>query len=121
MNKPNPHRNRESQPPLALDYERRELDPVRRRRIRISGILLVVGWAPYLCGVLNALVVRRYPFSQDVVDSHSTSSLIFMAGGIALSAIALFSLIRMRYVTGTLLAASALVAQISIALCLSLS
>src|SRR5687768_14118924 len=61
-------------------------DPARGRRVARCTILLLAGWVPYACGLLNALVAARPYLGGDLLRSHQAGALLFLTLGVAVSA-----------------------------------
>ena len=108
-------------PPVNLDYfAANEPD---RRRARAMGwwtFCLALGWVPYLCGIVNVLVVAQ-SYSAAVAGSHRGGAALFLGLGLLLSAAALAGFARLRSWTGVVAAALLLGAQASVALCLAVT
>ena len=107
--------------PPALDYF--AADAPDRRRSRAPWVwtgALVLGCLPYLCGVMNALVVAQ-SYSPAITTAHSGGAALFMGLGLALSVAGLVGFVRVRHLTGTVAAALLLGMQAAVALCLGLA
>jgi hypothetical protein len=107
-----------------LQYQSPDTDAAgiaRRRWIGFWSILLIVGWLPFVCGIVNGLVAAQKYYSPAIVASHFPASLGFMTLGATASALSMLAFIRLRHRVGALGAAVVLAAQVSIALCLGLS
>src|SRR3954454_1172145 len=103
-----------------LEYESPETDPViraRSRAITFWSIGLIVSWAPFVCGVVNALVAAQKYYSPAIVKSHFPASIGFMTIGAMISALCLVGFIRLRHTLGALAAALVLAAQVALAVC----
>src|SRR5688500_9289130 len=108
-------------PPPALDYF--AADAPDRRRSRATWLwtaAVLLGWVPYLCGVMNALVVAQ-SYSPAVTTSHSAGAALFMGLGLALSAVAAGGFFRIRHWTGCVAALLVLAVQVSVAACLGIA
>ena len=104
--------------PPALDYF--AADAPDRRRARATWwwtAALALGCVPYLCGVMNALVVAQ-SYSPAITTSHSAGAALFMGLGLAISAVAAVGFFRIRHWTGCAAALLALGMQASVAACL---
>lgn len=106
--------------PPALDYFAANA-PARResRGAFVCAAALALGCVPYLCGVMNALVVAQ-SHSAAITTSHLGGAAIFMGLGIALSAAALVGFVRLRHVTGIVASLLLLGMQAAVAACLGL-
>ena len=93
----------------------------RLRSIRFWSIALIVGWLPFVCGIVNGLVAAQKYYSPTIVASHFPASLAFMTIGALISAMSVVAFIRVRHLGGALGSAIVLAAQVSIAVCLGLS
>ena len=105
-------------PPATLDYFAAHAPERRQSRAAVAcSVTLALGLIPYLCGILNALVVPR-AFTPEVAASHVGGAAIFMGLGILLSAVALAGFVRLRLWTGVVAAVLVLGVQLSVAVCL---
>ena len=107
--------------PPALDYF--AADAPDRRRSRATWLwtaALVLGCVPYLCGVMNALVVAQ-SYSPAITTAHSGGAALFMGLGLALSAVAAAGFFQIRHVTGCVAALLVLGMQASVAACLGIA
>jgi hypothetical protein len=107
-----------------LQYQSPDTDAAsiaRRRAIVFWAVVLVLGWLPFACGIVNGLVAAQQSYSPIIVASHFPASLGFMTLGAIASALSLIAFIRLRHLVGALGAAMVLAAQVSIAVCLGLS
>ena len=107
--------------PLNLDYfAEAEPDARRARSIVLWWLCLVLGWVPYLCGIVNVLVVAQ-AYSSTAITSHTGGAVLFMSLGIVLSVAALFGFVKQRHWAGLIAAILVLAAQVSVSTCLGLS
>ena len=106
--------------PLGLDYFAANAPERRYSRAFIAcWLALAAGCVPYLCGILNAMVVAR-SYSPEMTTAHEGGAAIFMGLGILLSAGALLGFIRLRHWTGIIAATLLLGMQVSVAACLAI-
>lgn len=106
--------------PLGLDYfAANEPDRRRTRSVALLWVCLALAVVPYLCGIVNALVVAQ-SYSPAVTGSHTGGAVLFMTLGIALSAGALAGFTRLRHGAGAVAAGLLLALQLSVALCLGM-
>ena len=110
--------------PALLDYQSAQTDQgsrTRSRAVTFWSIGLIVSWAPFVCGVVNALVAAQKYYSPAIVKSHFPASIGFMTMGAIISALCLVGFIRLRHTIGALAAAVVLAAQLALAVCLGLT
>ena len=107
--------------PLHLDYFAREA-PERRsgRRVRLWSAVLIAGWAPYLCGIVDVLVVAR-SHHETVSAAHASGAAIFLTTGAFFSVAALAGFIRVRHGAGAVAASLVLLMQIAVGGCIGLA
>jgi hypothetical protein len=106
--------------PLNLDYfAEAEPDARRARSIVLWWLCLVLGWVPYLCGIVNVLVVAQ-AYSSTAVTSHTGGAVLFMSMGIVLSVASVVAFVRHRHWAGLIAALLVLAAQVSVSTCLGL-
>jgi hypothetical protein len=118
---PHPHRFPSPSPLLNLDYfAANEPDRRRARKAGLYTACLLLGCVPYLCGIVNALVVAQ-SYSPTVAGSHRSGAALFMGLGLVLSCAALAGFFRIRQWTGVVASVLLLGLQGSVALCLGLS
>jgi hypothetical protein len=70
--------------PALLDYQSAQTDQgsrTRSRAVTFWSIGLIVSWAPFVCGVVNALVAAQKYYSPAIVKSHFPASIGFMTMG----------------------------------------
>ena len=116
---PEPPRNADG--PLSLEYfAANEPDRRRTRAVAALAACLALSCVPYLCGILNALVVAQ-SYSPVAVGSHRRAAVLFMGLGLVLSAAALAGFVRLRHWTGIVAAVLLLFLQASVAACLAVS
>ena len=107
--------------PATLDYFAAHAPDRRQSRAAVAcSVTLALGVVPYLCGILNALVVAR-TYSPEVAASHVGGAAVFMGLGILLSAVALAGFVRLRQWTGVVAAVLVLGVQVSVAACLGVA
>ena len=82
--------------------------------------MLIAGWAPYLCGVVDVLVVAR-SHSLPVSAAHASGAAIFLTAGALMSVAALAGFIRTRHGTGAFAASLVLFAQLAFGMCVGLA
>jgi hypothetical protein len=106
---------------VSLEYfAAHEPDRRRSRAAAAWTVCLALGCVPYLCGILNALVVAQ-SYSPAVVGSHRGGAALFMGLGLLLSAAALAGFFRLRHWAGVVAALLLLFLQASVAACLAVS
>ena len=121
MTEPPKETEAQNGPPVGLDYfAAHEPDRRRTRAVWFWSVSLAAGWVPYLCGIVNALVVAQ-SYSPALTRSHNVGAVLFMGFGLVVSAIALAGFIRWRPWPGVIAAVALLGAQASIAGCLGVS
>ena len=107
-----------AEPPATLDYFAAHAPDRRQSRATIAcSFTLALGFVPYLCGILNALVVAR-SYTPEIAASHVSGAAVFLGLGILLSVVALAGFYRLRQWTGVIAAVLVLGAQLSVAACL---
>ena len=82
-------------------------------------VLLLLGWAPYVCGIINASTLA-IAYSPAVIRAHVGGAIVFMGLGILISTIAVIGFLRAKHVVGSLAAIAVLLVQISMMLCMGL-
>jgi hypothetical protein len=92
----------------------------RPGRLTLWSLLLLFGWLPYACGIVNASTVAT-SYSAAITRAHEGGAVVFMGAGIVLSAISLGGFGRSRHLWGVAAAATTLLAQVGIAACLGLA
>ena len=118
---PLPPPNEAAADPFRLEYfAATEPDRIRARRVLTCSLLLVAGWVPYVCRIVNAVVAAQ-SYSQAVTRSHTGGSIVFMGAGLLVSAVAIVGFIRLRHGVGVAAGALVLCVQVSVCLCLGLS
>src|SRR4029077_7406440 len=111
-------------PPAMLEYQSPEADQpslARRRAVAIWSGILVAGWLPFTCGVVNALVAAQQYYSPTIVAAHFPASLVFMALGALVSTLCIVGFMRLHHTIGALSAGLVLAAQVTMAVCLGLA
>ena len=117
---PNPTR---AESPTRVDLEYFAANAPDHRQSRTTwfcGVALVLGCVPYLCGVINALVVEQ-SYSPEVTAAHVGGATVFMGLGILLSAAALAGFARAKHLAGVLAAVLLLGMQASVAACMGMA
>jgi hypothetical protein len=116
-----PPRERPSEDPIHLEYFAAQ-DPDRRRTraVILWSIVLIVGWAPFVCGVISRLAIVRSG-SAETIGSHETGAILLMAAGVVASLVGLVGFVRMRHLVGSLVAGGVVGAQIVMAVCMGLA
>ena len=106
--------------PLPLDYFATH-EPERRRvrAVTLWSVVLLAGWGPYVCGIVNTLAIAN-SYSPPVIASHHSGAALFMGLGIIASVAALVRFISMRHLTGSCAAGTILLLQLSVAACIGL-
>ena len=108
-------------PPVNLDYfAANEPDRKRSRAMGFWTFCLALGWVPYLCGIVNVLVVIQ-SYSAAVAGAHRGGAALFLGLGLLLSAAALAGFVRLRSWPAVVGAIIVLAAQASVMTCLGLS
>jgi hypothetical protein len=108
-------------PPFDLHYfAANEPDRRRERAVVLCSTCLALGWVPYLCGIVNALVVAQ-SYSPAVVGAHRGGAVLFMGLGLVLTLSGTAGFLRLRQWTGLAAGALFAVAQVAVAACLGLS
>jgi hypothetical protein len=107
--------------PIGLDYfATQEPDRKRARSLRVVTFCLLLGWVPYLCGIVNVLVAAQ-SYSPAVVGAHRGGATLFIGLGLLLTAVALAGFVRLRHGLGAVAAFLLLGVEASIATCLAVS
>lgn len=107
--------------PLGLDYFAVNAPDRRESRATVFWTTwLALGWLPYLCGVVNALVVAQ-SYSPLVTRPHNIGAMAFMGVGLLMSVIALGGFARRRHWAGALSALLLLALQTAVAGCMAVS
>ena len=108
-------------PPVDLDYfAANEPDSRRSRAMGFWTFCLALGWVPYLCGIINVLVVVQ-SYSPAVAGSHRGGAALFLGLGLLLTAASLVGFLRLRSWPAVIGAVIVLAAQASVMACLGLS
>ena len=103
--------------PLGLDYFAAHAPEQKASRAANWALAaVVVSLAPFLCGVLNALVVA-HSHSQRVTAAHQGGAVLFLAGGVLLCAAGLARLLTLRHWSGVLFAGVVLAGQLAAVAC----
>ena len=106
--------------PVLLDYFAAH-EPQRRqtRTVTVWSVILLLGWAPYVCGIVNTMAIV-HSASAAAIASHHSGAAIFMALGVLASVASLTKFIRLRHLTGSAAAGTVLLLQLSVAACIGL-
>lgn len=107
------------QTPLGLDYFAPHKSRQRpSRAVEIGVAVVIVGWLPFACGIINLLVAGN-SYSPIIAGSHRGGAVAFFAASILASAFGLLRLATVRHGAGVLFAVVVLAIQLSIVTCLS--
>ena len=109
----------DSPPPLLAYFASGAPDGRPARAVTLWSLVLLLGWAPYVCGVVNTMAIAR-SYSPTVIASHQSGAVLFMGMGILASVACLARFVRMRHLTGACASATVLLLQLSVAACIGL-
>jgi hypothetical protein len=115
-----PHSSTDSSPMPLEYYSPATEEESRPRRLTIWSILLLLGWLPYSCGIINASTVA-VSYNAAITRAHEGGAVVFMGAGIMLSVISLAGFARVRHLWGITAAATVLLVQLAIAACIGLA
>jgi len=108
-------------PPLSLDYfAAQEPNRRRARAVGLWSVCLGLGWVPYVCGIVNALVAAQ-TYSPVAAGSHRIGAALFLGLGLIISFTGLLGFVRLRHSTGIIAGVLLVGMQASVALCLGVS
>jgi hypothetical protein len=115
-----PSAQQQQQQPTTLEYYAVD-DPARKRArtLTLWSVLLLVGWAPYVCGLVNASTLA-IAYNPAIIRAHTGGAVIFMAAGVLISAVCVAGFGRARHLVGIIAAIAVLLVQVSMMLCLGL-
>jgi len=106
--------------PLPLDYfASHEPERRRARAVTLWSVVLLAGWGPYLCGIVNTMAIA-VSYSPPVIASHLSGAILFMGLGVVASIASLVRFVQMRHLTGSCAAGTILLLQLSVAACIGL-
>ena len=107
--------------PQSLDYFAPH-EPQRRRARGVVtwSMVLLLSWAPYLCGVINASTVAR-SYVPDITRSAFNATVIGFIIGLTLSGASFLWFARHRHLAGAIAAAGVFAIQLSVAVCLGVA
>ena len=110
-----------TEPPATLEYFAPR-DPERRRAAGVVtwSVILLLSWAPYLCGVVNASTVAR-SYVPSITAAHVHGTVIGFAIGVVMSSASLVWFARRRIWPGVIAAGVVVMVQASVAICLGLA
>ena len=112
-------RDDQSDPKLPLEYfAANEPGRARLQGLSFWGIVLALGWAPYVCGVINASTALS-SYSKPIIVPHAYGAMVFMAAGLCFSIASLVAFIAKRSAWGIVSAISVMFVQVTIATCLA--
>jgi hypothetical protein len=97
--------------------------PADQRRVRgltAWSVVLLGGWLPYVCGIVNVATVA-HSYNEAVTRAHAGGAVVFMLLGVGLSVTSLIGFARMRHVWGSIAALMVLMVQLSIGACIGLT
>jgi hypothetical protein len=107
--------------PQPLDYfAPHEPQRQRARGVVTWSMVLLLSWAPYLCGVVNASTVAR-SYVPDITRSAFNATVIGFVIGLTLSAASFLWFARQRHLAGAIAAAGVFGIQLSVAVCLGIA
>jgi hypothetical protein len=107
--------------PVPLDYfAARAPERVRSRGATAWGVVLVVSWVPYLCGVVSAAAAAR-SYVPSVTTAHVGGSVLLLGAGLVLATAALVRFATWRHWLGATAAAGVVGVQLAMAACLGLA
>jgi hypothetical protein len=92
----------------------------RVRGLTIWSIILLLGWLPYVCGIINASTLA-VSYNAAVTRAHVGGAVLFLGLGIVFSGVSLAGFARMRHAWGITVAAAVMLIQISIGACIGLA
>ena len=108
-------------PPVPLEYFAPHApERSRGRGVTAWSIVLLLSWAPYLCGVVNASAVAR-SYVQDVTSAHRNGTILFMGIGLLMAVACLARFVSLRHAVGSIASAVVVVVQLTLATCLGLA
>ena len=110
--------NRATEPaPLEYYSPVTDVESLRTRGLTLWSIMLLLGWLPYACGIINASTVA-VSYNAAISRAHEGGAVIFLGMGLALSTISLIGFGRMRHAWGIAAAGTVLLVQAGIAACI---
>jgi hypothetical protein len=92
----------------------------RVRGLTVWSIILLLGWLPYVCGIINASTLA-VSYNADIARAHAGGAVLFLGLGIVFSGVSLAGFARMRHAWGIAVAAAVMLIQISIGACIGLA
>jgi hypothetical protein len=108
-------------PLLPLDYYAPATDAPRKRALTVWGIVLLAGWVPYACGVVNASTMMRAWYAPTIASAHENGAVVFLGLGAVLTLLSLAGFMRHRHTTGIVAASGVLLVQVLMGVCLGAS
>ncbi len=116
----NTERNSPAPPPPLEYFAANDPDRVRARGLNFWAVVLVIAWAPYVCGVVNASTVMR-SYSPRIIATHTNGAMLFMGVGLLLALASLVAFVRQRHPWGILAAGTVVIVQLTLATCAGLA
>lgn len=108
----------QSDDPIPLDYFSEDAPDRRRNRsLTTWSLVLLAGWLPYVCGIVNILAVVR-SYSDSIISAHVSGAALFMGAGLLASLASLIAFIRLGHGPGIAGAAAVMILQLSVSLCI---
>ena len=101
-----------------LDYFAAQ-EPARvvARGVVTWSIVLLLSWAPYLCGIVNASTVAQ-SYVPEITRAHFNATIVGLTIGLVLSVASLVWFLRAKHVAGTIAAGGVVLIQLCVAICL---
>ena len=109
----------EMTPPPLEYYAANEPRHVRAHGLNVWAVVLVIAWAPFVCGIVNASTVMA-SYSPRIIATHRNGALLFMGAGVALSCASLFGFLRQRHAWGVAAAGIVILVQLTLTTCAGL-
>jgi hypothetical protein len=106
-------------PPLEY-FAANEPRRVRAHGLNVWAVVLVVAWAPFVCGIVNASTVMA-SYSPRIIATHRNGALLFMGAGIVLACASLLGFIRQRHAWGVAAAGLVILVQLTLTTCAGLA
>ena len=114
---PPPPPRRSAPPPLEYYSPVADVDASRARGLTLWSIILLIGWGPYACGIINASTVA-VSYNAAITRAHEGGAVVFLGVGLMFSVVSLIGFGRMRHGWGIAAAATVLLVQAGIAACI---
>ena len=105
-------------PLQPLDYFAPQ-EPARivARGVVTWSIILLLSWAPYLGGIVNASTVAQ-SYVPEITRAHFNATIIGLSIGLLLSIASLIWFLRAKHLPGTVAAGGVVLIQLCVAMCL---